>query len=100
MMAAQREHEKMMYERQRDEIMKQASAQNMSEIVKSIFSIGKEAFLPVLTLLTYGNIPGAMNPMAAAMMGGGMPPGAMGPQMQQQQPVQQPVMQPRPRPRP
>src|SRR5215212_9225815 len=70
MMAAQREHEKMMYERQRDERMEQASAQNMSEIVKSVFSIVKDAFLPVLQLLTRGNMPGAagMNPMAAAMM--------------------------------
>ena len=58
MMAAQREHEKMMYERQRDERMEQASAQNMSEIVKSVFSIGKDAFLPVLQLLTRGNMPG------------------------------------------
>jgi hypothetical protein len=101
MMAAQREHEKVMYERQRDERMEQASAQNMSEIVKSIFSIGKDAFLPVLQLLTRGNMPGAggINPMAAAMMvgQGGMPPG-MQPQPQPQQVIQQP--RPRPRPRP
>jgi hypothetical protein len=63
--------------------MEQASVQNMCEIVKSIFSIEKEAFLLVLTLLTYGNMPREMNPIAPAMMGGGMSPGAMGPQMQQ-----------------
>jgi hypothetical protein len=63
--------------------MEQASVQNMSEIVKSIFSIEKEAFLPVLTLLTCGNMPREINPIAPAMMGGGMPPSAMGPQMQQ-----------------
>ena len=101
MMAAQREHEKMMYERQRDERMEQASAQNMSEIVKSVFSIGKDAFLPVLQLLTRGNMPGmgGMDPrMAQAMMaGGGMPGAGM---MQQPQPQPQQVVQPRPRPRP
>src|SRR5215212_4943449 len=102
MMAAQREHEKMMYERQRDERMEQASAQNMSEIVKSVFSIGKDAFLPVLQLLTRGNMPGmggaGMPPgMAAAMMGAG---GQPMPGMQQPQPTPQPQYAPRPRPRP
>jgi hypothetical protein len=102
MMAAQREHEKMMYERQRDERMEQAGAQNMNEIVKSIFSIGKDAFLPVLQLLTRGNMPGmGANPMAAMMAAqqAGMPPGMMQqPQPQPQQVIQQP--RPRPRPRP
>lgn len=86
----------MMYERQRDERIEQASAQNMSEIVKSVFSIGKEAFLPLLMMLTQGIMPGAG-------MGMVPPPGMMpqpGMQPQPQQTVQPTHRIPRPRPRP
>jgi hypothetical protein len=97
MMAAQREHEKMMYERQRDERMEQASAQNMSEIVKSVFSIGKEAFLPLLMLLTQGRMPGGGIPGMPGMV----PPGAVPqPQAVAQAPPQPVSRVPRPRPRP
>lgn len=72
-----------MYERDRQDKQEDRSSQQTNEIVKSIFSIGGQAIVPLLTMFMGRGGPGAaalagMIPGMAGQAGMGMPPG-MGP---------------------
>lgn len=67
------DHDKDMYERQKLDKQEENSNAQTQEIVKSIFSIGGQALVPLLSMFMGKNNPGAM----AAMMGGGAGPEMM-----------------------